>query len=504
MCTNKRVIINPFYKYKKVLVDCGHCPSCLQKKANRNSRLIQLHSKLSDKVCIFSTLTYDNVSVPYVNISDFDGRDEIKVYRNCKIVRPPFHKRKKYDRTFRQEGLFELTSVSKVSNKFKSHEGKFFHQGLDFHISDLAVSPSEYTKKYYKDGQCYNLCPLSGTDNRVGVLLYADLQLFFNRLRQTYFRKFGKRADIEYFACGEMGKQTQRPHFHILLWCKTTDVPYFLTSISKAWPYGSRRRCKKFTEIARDPSKYVCKYLNGHSFVSPFLQTWFPPKASKSLYFGYTLQRYNLAKVLDMFRRGDYEEKFAFGNESPKVGTSSISLPARVINRYFPRFTGDSSFDDATLKWLIERPSDFFSCEGFTRFGKFNSDDCRKKLQRGFMRWCSAGMPADISFYADTYVRIWRNFRSWNFMNSLKINEERHIPLQFQFDNCAEVAGARFRDNRFPLLHGILLDEQACNPNLHPQFVSYDKTLSTYFKQRLKLDSFNSDFYYSQDNNCGL
>lgn len=505
MCQNRRFIINPFYKYKKVLVDCGHCPSCLQKKANRNTRLIQLHSKLSDKVCIFSTLTYDFKSIPYVKVDDFDNiNEEIKVYRDCKIVRPPFHLRRKYDRTYRIDGQFELSRVSKTDNHFAHHAGMYEYAGYTFSLSDIAVKESEFTVSLNQNNHVYNVCPAKPYFDRVGVLYYSDVQLFFNRLRQAYFRKFGKRAQIEYYACGEYGSNTQRPHFHILLWCKADDVKYFLASISKAWPYGSRRRCKKFTEIARDPSSYVCKYLNGHTFVSPFLQTWFPPKSSKSLYFGFTMHHYNLSKVLDFFRRGNYEEDFVLGNESSQVGKTSLCLPARVINRYFPRFTGDNNFDDVTLKWLIERPADFCACEGYTRFGRFTAADVRKKLNRGFIRWCTAGYPPDISLYADTYIRVWRNYRSYLLRRSIEINDERHIPLMYQFDNLAEVAGSRFRDKRYPLFRNVILDEVACNPNLHPHIKVYDDKLTTYFHQRLKVDGFNSDFYYAQDTNCGL
>ena len=40
MCTHRRYITNPYARNKRVLVDCGHCPSCLQKKADAKAKLI--------------------------------------------------------------------------------------------------------------------------------------------------------------------------------------------------------------------------------------------------------------------------------------------------------------------------------------------------------------------------------------------------------------------------------------------------------------------------------
>lgn len=65
-----------------------------------------------------------------------------------------------------------------------------------------------------------------------------DLQLFFKRLRRAG-------VDFRYFACGEYGENTNRPHYHALLFM---DSPLHLSliginvfhspEISKAWPFG--------------------------------------------------------------------------------------------------------------------------------------------------------------------------------------------------------------------------------------------------------------------------
>lgn len=65
-----------------------------------------------------------------------------------------------------------------------------------------------------------------------------DLQLFFKRLR--------KRADVRYFACGEYGTKTHRPHYHAVLFGRDflerssaiNDKLYTNPEILSAWGHG--------------------------------------------------------------------------------------------------------------------------------------------------------------------------------------------------------------------------------------------------------------------------
>ena len=75
-----------------------------------------------------------------------------------------------------------------------------------------------------------------------GFLVKKDLQDFFKRLR--YYC-----GDVRYFACGEYGEITHRPHYHALLFGVNFDDcsfhtmsnhrPFFTSDkLSKAWPHG--------------------------------------------------------------------------------------------------------------------------------------------------------------------------------------------------------------------------------------------------------------------------
>lgn len=80
------------------------------------------------------------------------------------------------------------------------------------------------------------------SENNLYTLDKRDLQLFFKRLRQAHRRKYkkllrqhkgAKLPQLRYYAVGEYGGATRRPHYHILLF-NSDD-----TLIEKAWSYGS-------------------------------------------------------------------------------------------------------------------------------------------------------------------------------------------------------------------------------------------------------------------------
>ena len=65
-----------------------------------------------------------------------------------------------------------------------------------------------------------------------GVLVKRDLVNFFKRLRKAISPR-----KIRYFACGEYGTRTCRPHYHAIVFgidSRDSDI------VAKAWPFGNR------------------------------------------------------------------------------------------------------------------------------------------------------------------------------------------------------------------------------------------------------------------------
>lgn len=88
-------------------------------------------------------------------------------------------------------------------------------------------------------------------------LVKRDLQLFFKRLRKSYPNK------IKYFACGEYGEQTHRPHYHAILFGLGLKDKQF---VMDAWPYADWSvptiQQKSFGIAEPDSIGYVAGYID--------------------------------------------------------------------------------------------------------------------------------------------------------------------------------------------------------------------------------------------------
>lgn len=88
-----------------------------------------------------------------------------------------------------------------------------------------------------------------------------DLQRFFKRLR----KRFSDRK-IKYFACGEYGEKSCRPHYHAIIFgLGMQELEYYYPDkkniasfvIEDLWPYGNN----VLGTVTYDSCRYVCDYI---------------------------------------------------------------------------------------------------------------------------------------------------------------------------------------------------------------------------------------------------
>lgn len=88
----------------------------------------------------------------------------------------------------------------------------------------------------------------------------ADLQKFFKRLR----KRLGDRK-IRYFACGEYGEQSQRPHYHAIIFGVSLDF-HDTQLIVDSWPFCDWSvpaiRRQSFGLAEPDSISYVAQYID--------------------------------------------------------------------------------------------------------------------------------------------------------------------------------------------------------------------------------------------------
>lgn len=98
-----------------------------------------------------------------------------------------------------------------------------------------------------------------------------DLKQFIKKLRKVYYRKFGK-TQIRFYACGEYGGKTMRPHYHIALFNIDTTAfndirkigvsnagcPIFTSErIEKIWGKGFIT----IGELTPESAAYIARYM---------------------------------------------------------------------------------------------------------------------------------------------------------------------------------------------------------------------------------------------------
>lgn len=102
-----------------------------------------------------------------------------------------------------------------------------------------------------------------------GTLIKRDLQLFMKRLRKSRFEK------VRFYACGEYGETTFRPHYHVLLF--GTDFPdkrfykdspageplYRSCELDSLWSCGVHSIGAVTFESAAYCARYVMKKITG-------------------------------------------------------------------------------------------------------------------------------------------------------------------------------------------------------------------------------------------------
>lgn len=107
------------------------------------------------------------------------------------------------------------------------------------------------------------------------VLLFEDLQNWFKRLRRTIEYNYDRPPDIRYYACGEYGPETLRPHFHICLFGlpgddlaehgknKLGNMLYTSNLVEETWGHGFAPLAVNNYKTAGYTARYTMKKATG-------------------------------------------------------------------------------------------------------------------------------------------------------------------------------------------------------------------------------------------------
>ena len=176
---------------------------------------------------------------------------------------------------------------------------------------------------------------------RVPVLVKKDFQDFIKRLRKSLFGNKG--GDLRYFACGEYGDRTFRPHFHAIffnldlpdmeLFAVKKRIPYYVSKfLAERWSHGH----VLISACNRQTTAYTAQYnlkkvgfLGDTKANAAFIDAYDEPVLSSEayrrlIYSGYVQMPFILASRRPAIGRKWVDEHF---DEVPKA------LPSFKLNK---------------------------------------------------------------------------------------------------------------------------------------------------------------------------
>lgn len=410
MCNSYRNIRNK-YTGKYVLSPCGKCKACLQEKAYKRTRRIDLQTKYdisSRQATLFVTLTYDNNCIPYINESEWylylNGEiDSLPVYRDYTkyITR---EKDCNYKRVYNKKLKVNTKVLELISDKYLDDD--FLNKTSDFQLDKIRYTYNRNGKKYFR------FDPV-----KVGILYYRDIQNFIKRYRINLKRK-GYDFKTQFFVVGEYGPTTKRPHFHLLLSFPSSFVEVAKDTIVKAWTFDNiTKYSEQIQLVTQNPASYVSSYVNSSNSLCQVLQNFKPFKQLHhySQNYGMASSFTSLPKILESAnkRRFEYRRLSRINGIDTVV---SCVIPSYAIGRYFPKFKGFTRLSPHGLFNVLQNPQ-------LLRLYKsldYSEDDIHKIsvcVRNKYLLFCELlslkPNKANLLYFASVYSSIWTKYYSF-------------------------------------------------------------------------------------------
>lgn len=316
------------------MVPCGHCSACLQSKANKRAERIRLHTQ-TKALTLFVTLTYNNYYVPYIKKSDLERARILSSVRSS----DPINLSDSYKIPVYRD--YDVRYYNHVCYSKKLNDPLFYIDSSDFN-----------------DGSFIPV--LSKKRDCMGVIYYKDVQNFIKRLRINLSRA-GYDDKVTYYAVGEYGGTRYRPHFHLLLHFEKGSIETYKPFIVKSWLYGDLTRSDKRIQVAVNASSYVSEYVNKLAGLPKICESpVIKQKHSHSFRYALDLPIFSLQEILEKVSRGAlYYSKQVFVDGVSRL--VDVPYSNYVINRFFPRFKGDSLFAPDEIRQFLLAPESYRS-----------------------------------------------------------------------------------------------------------------------------------------------
>lgn len=366
------------------MVGCGSCPACQELKRNSLSNRLALEEHRS-KYCSFVTLTYDEASLPIVDVSRlfsaFDG-EVVDLQQN-------------YD--FNED--FSTPTV--VNTEELRNSVILYNKHRAFYKANFSVNRN-----------------VTYEDNQVAVLVNRHLQLFIKRFRKYVSTNYNEK--IRYYAIGEYGTQSLRPHWHILFFYSSSQLARDFENVQQ---FGSESRpiqtpvfLRSLWKFGHIDSKqtdgkayfYVSSYVNKPADFPYVLELLAPQRAFHSNFLGEISSKEDIKKS---FQDRDFEHIGQVNVISWSGDQYSYSVRRSLIGRLLPRYSFSACENDRIVFRKLTLFADSFVKSRYKKLGSvlnlathifnawyFNKDNEYSSLASLCAPQCLACLHSDLNF----------------------------------------------------------------------------------------------------------
>lgn len=306
------------------LVGCGHCPACQElKRSNLSNRLAA--EEQNSKYCYFITLTYDEEHLPILDLSP--------------LATEPVDSIVSLQRNWDFDDNLGADPRTIVNTDDVRESLKYYNLHRDFYKSNYSVNRN-----------------VSYEHDQVAILVNRHLQLFIKRLRKYISQNYDE--TVRYYAIGEYGTNSYRPHWHLLLFFNSSALRDDFENVVQVGTQQRPAECALFLRslwkygICDSRSTdgkayfYVSSYVNKSADFPYILEVLAPQRAFHSNFLGEIFTQKTAADAL-LNKQFDDVGKV---NVTSWDGTNyTYSVQRSLLARLLPRFSFSSLTNDQTL-----------------------------------------------------------------------------------------------------------------------------------------------------------
>lgn len=337
------------------LVPCGHCVQCLVAKRKKLELLLSLETQ-AHKYCELINLTYSDDFVPWIDASsitgipynselDYFSKNVLPLHLGNRMIKRYIPSKKAYVDVVDKSSVGRYVTTLPLMERYISYD--------TFNITSVLSDLQIYNKRIneYYERYPFRKRGESRKENHVAILLNEDLQKYLDRFKKWCWNNYGVR--LRYFAVGEYGTNSLRPHWHIVCFHDSDELRHAFEDVY-IYPNSTDenpRECShslrnaalwRFGDCTTTPTDgYASSYLSGYLNQSahlPKILAKFPQKTFHSPFLGERRDKQQLASLL---KSGDFERLITARIKDRKGIERNVSVPSASYSRFHIGYSCD-------------------------------------------------------------------------------------------------------------------------------------------------------------------